>query len=152
MSIVHYRAFAGFAASVSLTLAACVASPPPVEQAQGQPNATKTQEAASNPPEDIDPEATIWTVLGLAKKESVKDPGPQTGRTVSPILWQAANRQRLHRRDQARRILPSPAAAGRFGFKGGVATSGACPRRAMIDRLIAIAGRQSRLSLRERAA
>ena len=91
MSMNHYRALAGFAASVSLALAACVASPPPVEQAQAQPNATETQKAASNTPEDIDTEATIWTVLGLAKKESVKDPGPQTGRTVSPILWQAAH-------------------------------------------------------------
>ena len=91
MSIIHYRAWAGFAATVSLALAACVASPPPVEQAQGQPNATETQKAASNAPEDIDTEATIWTVLGLAKKESVKDPGPQTGRSVSPILWQATH-------------------------------------------------------------
>jgi hypothetical protein len=31
------------------------------------------------------------TILGLAKKDSVKDPGPQTGRAVSPILWQAAH-------------------------------------------------------------
>lgn len=39
----------------------------------------------------MDTEATLWTVLGLAKKGSVKEPGPQTGRTVSPILWQAAH-------------------------------------------------------------
>ena len=37
----------------------------------------------------MDTEATIWTMLGLAKKEAQQDPGPQTGSTVSPILWQA---------------------------------------------------------------
>ena len=90
MSLAHYRAAVALAASLSLVLAACATSSPP-QQAQGQPSATETQKASSSEPEDIDTEATIWTVLGLAKKESVKDPGPQTGRTVSPILWQAAH-------------------------------------------------------------
>jgi Domain of unknown function (DUF3576) len=90
MSVIYYRPSAALAASLSLALAACVASPP-AEQALGQPTAAETQKAASSEPEGIDTEATIWTVLGLAKKESVKDPGPQTGRTVSPILWQAAH-------------------------------------------------------------
>jgi hypothetical protein len=91
MSVIYYRPSAAFAASLSLALAACVATPPPGEQAREQPKAAETQKAASSEPEEIDTEATIWTVLGLAKKESVKDPGPQTGRTVSPILWQAAH-------------------------------------------------------------
>ena len=90
MSATHYRASFVLAASLSLALVACVASPP-AEQARVQPGAAETQKAASSAPEDIDTEATIWTVLGLAKKESVKDPGPQTGRTVSPVLWQAAH-------------------------------------------------------------
>ena len=90
MSLSHYRALAALAASFSLAIAACTASPP-AEQARGQPSATETQQASSSEPGEIDTEATIWTVLGLAKKESVKDPGPQTGRTVSPILWQAAH-------------------------------------------------------------
>jgi hypothetical protein len=90
MSFSHYRASAALAASLSLALAACAASPP-AEQTRGQPSATETQRAASSEPEEIDTEATIFTVLGLAKKESVKEPGPQTGRTVSPILWQAAH-------------------------------------------------------------
>jgi len=89
MSFSHYRASAALAASLSLALAACAAGPP-AEQTRGQPSATETQRAASSAPEEIDTEATIFTVLGLAKKESVKEPGPQTGRTVSPILWQAA--------------------------------------------------------------
>src|SRR5215469_9885347 len=90
MPITYYRASAMVAASLSLVIAACAASPP-AEQSRTQPSATETQRAASSEPGDIDTEATIWTVLGLAKKESVKDPGPQTGRTVSPILWQAAH-------------------------------------------------------------
>jgi hypothetical protein len=94
MSATHYRASFVLAASLSLALVACAVSPPAEpagQRAGGQPNATETQRASSSDPEDIDTEATIWTVLGLAKKESVKDPGPQTGRTVSPILWQAAH-------------------------------------------------------------
>ncbi len=38
----------------------------------------------------MDTDATLWTMLGLAKRESEKNPGPQTGDEVSPILWQAA--------------------------------------------------------------
>jgi uncharacterized protein DUF3576 len=94
MSATHYRASFVLAASLSLALVACAVSPPAEpagQRAGGQPNATEAQRASSSDPEDIDTEATIWTVLGLAKKESVKDPGPQTGRTVSPILWQAAH-------------------------------------------------------------
>jgi uncharacterized protein DUF3576 len=94
MSLTHYRASAALAASLSLALAACAANPPADQAGQpagAQPSAAGTQKASSSEPEDIDTEATIWTVLGLAKKESVKDPGPQTGRTVSPILWQAAH-------------------------------------------------------------
>jgi Domain of unknown function (DUF3576) len=94
MSIVHYRLSAHVAASFSLLLAACAASTPvdqPSRQASDSPGIIGSQRAASNEPEDIDTEANILTVLGLAKKESVKDPGPQTGKTVSPILWQAAH-------------------------------------------------------------
>ncbi len=91
MSLAHYRAWFALAASLSLGLAACVASPLAEQRAAEQPSASETQKASSSEPEEIDTEATIWTVLGLAKKESVKDPGPQTGRTVSPILWQAAH-------------------------------------------------------------
>jgi len=94
MSIIHYRLAVAFAASLSLALAACAASPPaeqPAQQSGGPPGSTNAQKAASGEPEEIDTEANILTTLGLAKKESVKDPGPQTGRAVSPILWQAAH-------------------------------------------------------------
>ena len=85
MPVVHYRPSLALAASLSLALSACAESPP--AQQPGQPQ----QAAAASEPEDIDTEANILTVLGLAKKESVKEPGPHTGRTVSPVLWQAAN-------------------------------------------------------------
>jgi Domain of unknown function (DUF3576) len=90
MSVLHYRPPVIFAASFCLALAACAGSPP-ADQAAAQSGAAGAQQAKSSEPEDIDTEANILTVLGLAKKESVKEPGPQTGRTVSPILWQAAH-------------------------------------------------------------
>jgi len=83
MSVVHYRSSIAFAASFSLALVAC-AEPPPTG-----PNAAGAQQASTSEPGEIDTEATIWTVLGLAKKESERHVGPQTGSTVSPILWQA---------------------------------------------------------------
>jgi len=92
MLVDHYRLPVVFAASLSLALAACGSSPPSAQQAatNAQPGTVNGQKAASDEAEDIDTEATIWTVLGLAKKPSVRRPGPQTGNTVSPILWQAA--------------------------------------------------------------
>jgi len=89
MTAANYRAFVVLAASLSLAIGACANSP--VEQARTQPGAGETQQASTSEPDEIDTEATIFTVLGLAKKGSVKEPGPKTGRTVSPILWQAAH-------------------------------------------------------------
>jgi len=93
MPVFQYRSSLAIAASFSLVLAACAASPPAGQESQsnGPPNATDSQKTASSEPEEMDTEATLWTILGLAKKESVKEPGPRTGGTVSPILWQAAH-------------------------------------------------------------
>jgi hypothetical protein len=94
MSVFQYRPAIAFAASFSLTLAACAGSPSgnkPGDQSATPPDAAGAQKAQSSEPEEMDTEATLWTLLGLAKKDSVKEPGPQTGRTVSPILWQAAH-------------------------------------------------------------
>jgi hypothetical protein len=94
MTVTHYRPAVILAATFSLVVAAC-ASNPPVQQQPGtsaaQPSASDAQRAASSDAGEIDTEANILTVLGLAKKQSVKEPGPQTGSTVSPILWQAAH-------------------------------------------------------------
>jgi Domain of unknown function (DUF3576) len=90
----HYRPSIALAASLCLALAACAASPPAEQTgdpAAAQPAAANTQQAQASEPDEIDTEANIWTVLGLAKKGSVPDPGPKTGRTVSPVLWQAAH-------------------------------------------------------------
>ncbi len=95
MPIAHYRLSAAFAASLSLALAGCGSSPPTQQAAAGQPGAlqpgTNGQQAASKDPDEMDTDATIWTVLGLAKEPSYHEPGPKTGSTVSPILWQAAH-------------------------------------------------------------
>jgi len=82
----HYRLLVAFAASLSLTLCACAPSPPEDPQ-----TAANTQKAASDVPDEIDTEATIWTLLGISKKPSEQVHGPVTGLTVSPILWQAAH-------------------------------------------------------------
>jgi Domain of unknown function (DUF3576) len=94
MFAAHYRLLAAFAASLSLILLGCSSTPPP--DRAGSPSSTasapqaaaKTQTAAAG---EMDTDATIWTLLGFAKKPSEHEPGPQTGSTVSPILWQAAH-------------------------------------------------------------
>jgi Domain of unknown function (DUF3576) len=88
MSVVHYRLSTALAASLSLLLAACGTSPPAASTASAAD--AKGQPAAAKESDGMDTEATLWTVLGLAKKGSYKPPGPQTGSTVSPILYQAA--------------------------------------------------------------
>src|ERR1700732_3091973 len=87
MSFDHYRLSTTFAASLSLAVAACASTQ---SSEQPQPVAPNTQQASTSAPSEIDTEATVWTILGFAKKESERRQGPQTGSTVSPILWQAA--------------------------------------------------------------
>ncbi len=94
MPILHYRASIALAASLSLALAACTATPSR-DQPAGQPGPASVQQAAAAAPseaDEIDTEATIWTMLGLAKKQSdiERQPGPKTGKKVSPVLYQAA--------------------------------------------------------------
>jgi uncharacterized protein DUF3576 len=86
MPFVHYRLSAAFAASFSLAVAACDT----IQSSEPSPAAPNTQQASTGDTGEIDTEATIWTLLGFAKKESERYRGPQTGTTVSPILWQAA--------------------------------------------------------------
>ncbi|HUC09436.1 MAG TPA: DUF3576 domain-containing protein [Stellaceae bacterium] len=95
MSADHYRFSALVAATLSLLLFACSSAPPdpPVSASPGSggsPQDAANVKTAADKIGDIDTEATIWTVLGLAKKPSQHEPGPHTGNTVSPILWQAA--------------------------------------------------------------
>ena len=93
MLVAHYRLAAALAASLSLASAGCGSSPPVTTAgaATGTPGAADPRPVAKRPPSEMDTESTILTVLGLAKKPSEHEPGPQTGGTVSPILWQAAH-------------------------------------------------------------
>jgi hypothetical protein len=105
MSAHYYRLLSGIAASLSLIVAACdpnwpntyTPSPTPatVPAARAAPVAAPAALVAApatsvaQSADTMDTEATLWTVLGLAKKESERQIGPQTGNMVSPILWQA---------------------------------------------------------------
>lgn len=92
MPVVHYRFSTAIAATLSvlmaLLLAACGTSAPAPATADAA--AAKTRPAPAKASDEMNTEATIWTVLGLRKEASQKSPGPQTGDAVSPILYQAA--------------------------------------------------------------
>ena len=85
MSAGYYRLLLGVAASLSLMVAGCGADRPADAVAAATPGPT----VATNATDPLDTDATLWTVLGLAKRDSERAVGPQTGNTVSPILWQA---------------------------------------------------------------
>lgn len=87
MYLRYYRLLSAVAASVSLLTAGCGS-----ERADNPAPETKLAQAApKSDPDELDTEATIFTVLGLAKRESERNIGPQTGPQVSPVLWQAAH-------------------------------------------------------------
>jgi len=90
MSAGYYRLLFGVAASLSLMVAGCRSDGPATIAADPATGATPGLPVANNTGDQMDTEATVWTVLGLAKRESEQQIGPQTGNTVSPILWQAA--------------------------------------------------------------
>jgi hypothetical protein len=95
MSVRYYGLLLGLAASLSFGLAGCGGDH--ATSGQGGPPDTLApadQHVAAVKAEDDDPlgtDQTLWTWLGLAKRESEKHKGPQTGSLVSPVLWQAAH-------------------------------------------------------------
>ena len=89
MSAGYYRLLIGVAASLSLIVAGCGSDRPATIAADPATGATPTPPVAKDTGNELDTEATLWTMLGLAKRESERNVGPQTGNTVSPILWQA---------------------------------------------------------------
>jgi hypothetical protein len=89
MSARYYRLLLGVAASVSLTVAGCSFNRPAEIAADPVTGAMPSPPVAKSTADELDTEATLWTVLGLAKRESDRNIGPQTGNEVSPILWQA---------------------------------------------------------------
>jgi uncharacterized protein DUF3576 len=91
MCVRYYGPLLGLAASLSLTLAGCGSDPPAPAAADrvagpaalhSQPNLRQAKSEVDNTDE------TLWTWLGIAKRPS-HEPGPQTGATVNPVLWQA---------------------------------------------------------------
>ncbi|MGH7093160.1 MAG: DUF3576 domain-containing protein [Stellaceae bacterium] len=85
MSSNHYRLLLAAAASLSLLTAGCSSSP------SGSSGAlTAAQQPTNSAATDYN--ATLWTVLGLAKKPPRNNtPGSQLGPDVSPSLWQASH-------------------------------------------------------------
>lgn len=83
MSALYYRLPVALAASLSLTLAAC--------GSQSAKAPSSVRQVASNEDAGLDTDATIWTMLGIAKEHPREEPGPKTGPGVNPVLWQAAH-------------------------------------------------------------
>jgi hypothetical protein len=89
MSARYYGLLLGFAASISLIATGCGSD----RARQAADPATGRLPVALQSTAVVDPDntdATLWTVLGLARRNVDQDVGPQTGGTVSPVLWQAA--------------------------------------------------------------
>ncbi|HEX3862180.1 MAG TPA: DUF3576 domain-containing protein [Stellaceae bacterium] len=93
MFVRHYGLLFGVAASISLSLSGCGSGSPAAEALDPATGAVPAsvlaaRKAAQN---SDNSDETIWTVLGLAKRDSERSIGPQTGAKVSPILWEAAH-------------------------------------------------------------
>ena len=85
------RTAAGLVAGLAVVLTAGCGSEPPREARDPVTGRLPVQAVNQNPIDDpTHTDENIWTVLGLAKREAERNAGPQTGRTVSPVLWEAA--------------------------------------------------------------
>jgi hypothetical protein len=83
----YYGLLLAGAASISLSLAGCSSdSSQAIDPVTG---ATPKKVVQQGPVDNTD--QTLWTVLGLAKRQSQMAVGPQTGATVSPVLWEASH-------------------------------------------------------------
>ena len=81
----YYRLSPALVASLSLMLAACAHDPSQMAAIAGPPK------PGARPATGLNTDATLWTMLGLAKKRPPPTSGPHIGGTVSPVLWQAAH-------------------------------------------------------------
>ena len=85
MPIAYYRLSSALLASLSLMLAACTHQVPSQLAAVTPPPKPGTQ-----PADPLHTDATLWTVLHLARKPPPPNSGPHIGGMVSPVLWKAA--------------------------------------------------------------
>jgi hypothetical protein len=79
------------AAGLSVLLTAgCGSGPGPEarDPVTGRLPAPAAAQTAIDDPQRTD--ETLWTILGLARRDSERGAGPQTGNAVSPVLWEAA--------------------------------------------------------------
>ena len=91
MSVRHYRPLLGCAASISLLLLAGCGGSNTAARLDPITGAPPPQPAAVTAAAQDNSDETIFTVLGLAKRESERNIGPQTGNGVSPVIWEAAH-------------------------------------------------------------
>ena len=93
MRPLYYR-LSWLLAATFLPLAGCGSDPTPNQAAATGATrlaANAQKPVATEPEEGMDTESNIFTVLGLAKKPSQRQNGPQVGTDVSPSLWLAAH-------------------------------------------------------------
>jgi hypothetical protein len=91
MSTRYYGSLLGVVASLSLTLAGCGSGP---DRQAMDPVTGRLPTPIAEPKVSSDPDRTdenLWTWLGLSRRTAELDAGPQTGNTVSPVLWTAAH-------------------------------------------------------------
>src|SRR4051812_6905814 len=97
MSASYYGLLRRVAASLSLLAAGLAVGltagcgSEPAREARDPVTGRLPAQVATRPAVD-DPqrtEETIFTVLGLTKRDSERNIGPETGRAVSPVLWEA---------------------------------------------------------------
>jgi hypothetical protein len=91
MSALYYGLLLGMVASFSLLTSGCGfdRDRPAADPVTGRmPARPAPQQAAIPDPQRTD--ETLWTLLGLARRDSERSIGPQTGNAVNPVLWVAA--------------------------------------------------------------
>jgi len=96
MPACYYRLLRGIAASLSLLIAAALggcgseAVSNQIDPVTGALPARPEAQKVARIDDPLGTDQTIWTVLGLAKRDSERSIGPQTGASVSPELWLAS--------------------------------------------------------------
>lgn len=89
MRLPYYGPLLALAASLPLVLAGCSSgSGRSADVFSGVGTVQRPVQQAKA--DDDNTDETLWTWIGLAKRDKEREIGPHTGRSVSPELWQAA--------------------------------------------------------------